>query len=505
MMAVGVADPGNSDAPEAGNAIERTSSERGSATDEVTSIPEGGATTDRRRGWQRLIVVLSLGLVTLAVLAALVLVQGIDRQLRDITHTYDVRNKVRELTIALREAESSQRGLALTGDASYLPPYQQATASVEQRIVALSEVTAGDPAQSERVRGLFSEIQAKLGEMDATVDLTLARRDAEAQNLIETGLGTRLMAEVSTSLEAFIREEDRRLAERNANIDDSRRWLVIAIVAALAGAVLLGYTLFSRAARQVNDLTRSRSLLASENDKLEAHIGERTRAVEEARAHAERERQRVEALLQDANHRIGNSLATVSSLLGLQVIRTKSSEVRQALESARSRVHAIASSHRRLRLGSDLETASAEDFLDAVLEDIASTTGGTNNVDIVGEISPIEVSSRDATTLGILVGELVTNALKHGFPKERHGEVRVTLNRDETGTPLLRVRDNGVGLSASSSVQEETGLGSVIVKQLAQQFGGVPQYVSPPEGGLEVRVPLPGIESVPKNRSEPQR
>ena len=81
---------------------------------------------------------------------------------------------------------------------------------------------------------------------------------------------------------------------------------------------------------------------------------ERTLEAEEARRHAERERERVEALLQDTNHRIGNSLATVSSLLGLQLTRTKSDEVRKALEAAQSRVQAIASGHRRLRLGPDL-------------------------------------------------------------------------------------------------------------------------------------------------------
>src|SRR5690606_7440274 len=82
-------------------------------------------------------------------------------------------------------------------------------------------------------------------------------------------------------------------------------------------------------------------------------------------------RQRVEALLQDTNHRVGNSLATVSSLLALQVMRSRSDEVRDALEAARLRVHAIASAHRRLRLGDDLESASASEFLTAVIEDIA--------------------------------------------------------------------------------------------------------------------------------------
>ena len=224
---------------------------------------------------------------------------------------------------------------------------------------------------------------------------------------------------------------------------------------------------------------------------------ERTRAVEEARAHAEHERERVEALLQDANHRIGNSLATVSSLLGLQVLRSRSAEVRQALEAARLRVHAIASAHRRLRLGSDLETASANDFIEAVIEDIAATMGDTSKVTLKADVSPIMVGGRDATTLGILVGELVTNALKHAFPDGRPGTIHVALARDADGVPTLTVTDDGVGLPEGVEPQGESGLGSVIIRQLAHQFGGEPHYSSPEQGGLQIRVPLPGIETLP--------
>ncbi len=126
----------------------------------------------------------------------------------------------------------------------------------------------------------------------------------------------------------------------------------------------------------------------TQNEALELEVAERTRAIEEARARADAERQRVEALLQDANHRIGNSLATVSSLLALQVLRTQSDEVRTALEAARLRVHAIASAHRRLRLGSDFESASADELLRAVLDDIETTQVDRERVTIVGEIAP---------------------------------------------------------------------------------------------------------------------
>lgn len=448
----------------------------------------------KRRIGERLVMLVSLALVVLAAVSALVMMQGINQQITDVVRTYEVRNQASELTIALTEAESSQRGYVLTRDETYLEPYRRAAAAIETRMLSLIAITEDDPAQAARVRDIGGDIQTKTAEMARTVELVEAQRSAEARTLIQTGMGARLMDDVRSTLEQFIGEENQKLLDRNLGIDNLRRWLVGAIVAALVGAVVLGYSLLARTQQEMGALARSQNQLRSENETLEDAVHERTRAVEEAREHAERERQRVEALLQDTNHRIGNSLATVSSLLGLQLMRSKSDEVRQALEAARSRVHAIASAHRRLRLGDDLETASADEFLDAVLEDLATTVGESRAVALIGHIDPIVISARDATTVGILVGELVTNALKHAFPDSRAGTITVSLKRDGSGVPVLKVEDNGVGMAQGPT---DGGLGSVIIKQLSSQFGGVADYSASAEGGLAVRVSLPGLDGAP--------
>ncbi|WP_449395028.1 sensor histidine kinase [Devosia riboflavina] len=422
-----------------------------------------------------------------------------DRQLRDITDTYAVRDTARELVNVMSEAEAGQRGFALTRDAQLLESYRSAAARVDAYVQSLLEMTADDAAQAERVRSITGDIAGKMAEMARTVELVAAARQDEAQSLIETGMGVRLMSEVRDTLEAFIAEENQKLALRNEGIDRSRIWLVGTIIAALAAAVCLAYSLMARTQKQVSAMAVRHRGLIDQNEALEAEIAERTRAIEEARAHAERERQRVEALLQDTSHRIGNSLATVSSLLALQLMRTRSAEVRTALEAARLRVHAIASAHRRLRLGDDMELASADEFLSAVLEDITMTQTDSGRIAIEGKIDSIEVSARDATTLGILVGEFVTNALKHGFPDGRSGRVEVALFRDEGGVPTLQVSDNGVGLPEG---EDEGGLGSVIIRQLSGQFGGEPIYVSAPGEGVTITVSLPALDRTPASPSQ---
>jgi len=454
----------------------------------------------KRRGGlsaRRLAIWASLALVCLAALAALLLMQGIERQIRDVTDTYAVRNAARELTNALNQAEANQRGYLLTGDPQFLAPYREATSSIDARVEALLGMTADDPGQTAKVASITGDIASKMAEMARTVELVADARRPEAQRLTETGMGARLMAEVTETLEAFIAEENQKLEARNAAIDHSRVGLVAALIAALAAAVILAYALLSRTQRQVSALTLRHHGLLSQNEALEAEVAERTKAIEEARAFAEHERQRVETLLQETNHRIGNSLATVSSLLALQMMRSPAEEVKKALEAARLRVHAIASAHRRLRLGDDLESASADEFLETVIGDIAATQPDAGRIAIESRIEPITVSARDATTLGILVGELVTNALKYAFPDDRAGTITVRLYRSaEGGTTVLEVGDDGVGLPPGQAGFEK-GLGSVIVRQLAGQFGGEPQYRTPEAGGLEVIVPLPDLGKTP--------
>ena len=448
------------------------------------------------RGSSRgLVVFSSLALVVLAAAAALVLVQGIDRQLRDVLGTYEVRNHARELSIALSEAESSQAVYLLTQDPAYIDPFRRASSAIETRLLSLLAEAGDDPEQDSRVRSIASEIRTEAAEMARLVQEAESTATHDANRAVGSG---QTMGAVRATLDQFVAEENQKLLERNRAIDTSRRWLVVALIAALTGAVMLGYTLLSRTQQQVTDLSRQSHLLFSEKELLETIVQERTQALDEARIHAERERLRVEALLQDTNHRIGNSLATVSSLLGLQMIRTTSEEVREALDAARSRVHAIASAHRRLRLGSDHETASADQFLEAVVEDIQQTASGVGEVELISHIDPIVIGSRDATTLGILVGELVTNALKHAFPDDRPGRVVVCLSRNEAGVPVLSVQDNGVGM-ASTEDPDGQGLGSVIVKQLSGQFGGKPVYEPASGEGLRVSIPLPTIEGVPSS------
>jgi two-component sensor histidine kinase len=155
-------------------------------------------------------------------------------------------------------------------------------------------------------------------------------------------------------------------------------------------------------------------------------------------------------------------------------------------------VQAIASGHRRLRLGDDLETTDAAEFLDDVTEDLAQSVPPGMSVSFVKQFEPLTISARDATTIGIVVSELVTNACKHAFGRGGAGTITVGFGRGANGVVALRVEDDGDGMTDSGKGH---GLGALIVRQLANQLGGVePRYQARAGGGTSVIVELPKLD-----------
>jgi len=442
---------------------------------------------------RRLAIVVSMLLVLAAAAASLFLVRTVDNQLADIGDTYEVRRQARELMLAVVDAETGQRGFLLTQDRSYLEPYNRAVSSIDETYQELLRLVGDNQAQKLRLRGIEPNLAAKRDEMAQTVDLMSKGDLANAMALLRSDEGKSLMDAIRSTLRTFIAEEDAKLIERNGQMDGYRQMLVLAILAALGSAAILAYALFTRAQQQVAALAQRENLLMMQNEELEEHIRARTAEVEEARSRAERERARLETLLQDTNHRIGNSLATVSSLLGLQLARSGSDEVKTALEAAQGRVHAIASAHRRLRLGADLETTDAADFLSAVVDDLITTVPADKPIEFHQDFMPMVIPARDATTLGIVVSELVTNAVKHAFDVGQGGNIWIRFLITGDGAPELRIEDDGRGLPDEGPMG--SGLGAVIIKQLARQFGGVPDYGPREGGGTMVKVPLPNLGS----------
>jgi len=192
-----------------------------------------------------------------------------------------------------------------------------------------------------------------------------------------------------------------------------------------------------------------------------------------------------EMLIREADHRIKNSLQMVTSLLRMQLRDLEDTPVADALRSAIARVQAIASSHLALQGSQDLQTVDFAFILKELCSHFTEFHAAAKiHCDIEG---PLMMDADRAIPLGLVVNELMTNALRHAFPEGRSGTV--TLNAlEEHEDMVVRVGDNGVGTVGSS---KNGGLGSKIIGALTTQVGAHIETERTPNVGTAVTLRLP--------------
>lgn len=206
-------------------------------------------------------------------------------------------------------------------------------------------------------------------------------------------------------------------------------------------------------------------------------------------------------LLNEVNHRVGNSLQLIAALLQLQSTAATNPEIRDALSEARNRVIAVAQVHRRLYASGQVHTVGIDQYLGALVSDIRLAGHAERSAAMISvDAEPVEIEPDRAVALGVVVTELILNAQKYAYPGGS-GPVRVRFARREERLCDLLVEDDGVGFDAGGAPRS-TGLGRRIVAAMAAKLGGEIVY-DPVDRGTRVRLTFPikpdssGAEAVP--------
>ncbi len=178
-----------------------------------------------------------------------------------------------------------------------------------------------------------------------------------------------------------------------------------------------------------------------------------------------------EVLLKEIHHRVKNNLQIITSLLNLQARDLGPGPARAALQESQARVRSMALVHETFYRASDFAHVDLHVYSETLTARIAHASirpGITVNATGAGVLVGIDT----AVPVGLILNELVTNALKHGFEGREHGCVTVDVHRRDPGTVALTVADDGVGLPASMDVRAISSMGMTLVTGLVEQLNG---------------------------------
>ncbi len=264
------------------------------------------------------------------------------------------------------------------------------------------------------------------------------------------------------------------------------------VVAMVASQLLIWFLLVSPGADSTASASAAGGLVASSVSMiiLLVTIGLYQREVDKSTAQREQRLTLLDEALREIDHRTRNNYQTVLAMIRLQAKASNNAEAKAALDQVADRIQAIGEASQRLAVdSSSLGAVRLDDHLCGLVKHIERGLS-RDGIDLKCEVEEVTASSEKATSISIIVNELVTNAIKHAFNGVRPGSVWV---RGKSGNQFeLIIGDNGAGIAAKSQ-SNGSGLGSRLVESFARQLGAKHEVRSSGEGTTH-RLLIPNLD-----------
>lgn len=317
----------------------------------------------------------------------------------------------------------------LTGNYKEALKYQLQTVQFQEEDEDLANITEN--------YGHISTIYEKLGNYPLALEYqkkARIMRDSTAK--IESD---KTMSNLLTLYE--IEKKENTIASQKTQLGQQRlvQWLSIGFAGLLLGFLFFGY-------RSYVVRTKTNKLLTAKN-------------------------QQNELLLKEIHHRVKNNLELVKSLIALQSAQLEDSATKDAMIASQNRVQSMGIIHQKLYQGENLGSIEMKDYFLNLGEGILDTFNADDKVKIECAMDNLELDVDTAVPIGLIVNELLTNALKYAFPDNAKGNISISLSKPNPETLTLKVVDNGIGKIVGLA-PKGTGFGSQLIKLLTQQLNG---------------------------------
>ena len=238
----------------------------------------------------------------------------------------------------------------------------------------------------------------------------------------------------------------------------------------IAPVVVEDEVYFSAFVRDITERKQVEERLRRFNAELEERVEQRTTELSESAAQLRTTLREKEVLLQEIHHRVKNNLQIVASLLSLQSGSIRDPQMAAHFQENQERIRSMALIHEKLYQSESLARVDLADYMKSLVGILLRTYATAGNVDLQVRLDPAFVSIDTAVPVGLLLNELLTNALKYAFPDGRKGCLLVDLAVIPDGQYIVRVEDDGVGLGPDFQLEQANTLGLRLVRMLAKQL-----------------------------------
>jgi len=202
-----------------------------------------------------------------------------------------------------------------------------------------------------------------------------------------------------------------------------------------------------------------------------------------------------EVLLKEIHHRVKNNMQVIISLLSLQSRNIQNEGFRRVFNDSVTRIHSMALVHEKLYRSGNFARINFKEYLESLIDIISrsySLDGG--HITLSAFVPPVEWGVDTAIPCGLIVSEAITNAVKHAFPGNTGGEIRVSLAEERADGDgkiyyMLDISDNGVGMPEEACFDSAESLGMLLINQLVQQLEGTVEIVRSPGSTVRIRFP----------------
>lgn len=196
-----------------------------------------------------------------------------------------------------------------------------------------------------------------------------------------------------------------------------------------------------------------------------------------------------EVLLRELHHRVKNNMQIVSSLLRLQATQAHDTRLQAMCRDSQERIRTMSLVHEQLYASERLDTIPAQAYIENIVATLVKSRGiSRQRITVRVDADDIVMGMDEAVPCGLIINELVSNALKHAFPEGR-GSIHVSLSAPDDAHRLIRVYDDGCGLPQGMDVHAAKTLGLQLVDALAAQLGGELSIIN--AHGTDIRILFP--------------